>query len=391
MPSAFAENPSAPMCINKADPNNTQLLESISANRDPLRLAYLVSKKEKTAQKNDSNVCPETDPFKKQIKTISRVLAQATGQNIEAKAAPQPKSAKETAYVPTGPRPALIKKECIKASLQRAPGNTGYTCDADNTPKPYGTAGGATLQCVTDETADYITFSVNKAIQCMSPKQPIDSRVLYTKINNESGFNFSLASPGGVSSPQLTTRGAGEVGHPTKGNGHYLLQEIIDSKNPACEPFKNIARQDLKDSPLPITRAKYCDWINPGNGLARSLVYSIGLYLTQRDYYIIPAVEKRAPSLTKNRGVMNALSAIAYGREGVDHAKWLLQKYRVDKNTTASRLRKELLHGSEYLKEMEDKTREAACINRGLHPSSNKCEGLKLSQSQLDGDECVTK
>ena len=93
-----------------------------------------------------------------------------------------------------------IKKECIVAALNRKiPANTdAYAC-AGKTPKTIDKN-----QCITDRGARYIEFALSQAMSCLStPESPIDPRTVLKKLNNESGFNFFIASEGGVGIGQL--------------------------------------------------------------------------------------------------------------------------------------------------------------------------------------------
>jgi hypothetical protein len=349
-----------PKCINGPYDNNTALIDSIEASKwQPLRAAYLTAK--------PKTPCPEseTDTNKKQFPQLNKIATAVKNQ-----------------LFPMEPA-AKITNECIAASLKRNPGQTGYTCNSAISPNK---ASNANIQCVTKDTVDYIHFAVNSAIQCMSSEDPIDSRIIFKKLNNETGFNPSLAWKGGAGLGQMTNIARREI---SIGKGRPLLYEIANSSKAECAGFKDIARNDLANSPA-IRPANYCAWVSPSDGLARSLIYSIGYYLTMRDQYIKPEIEKRSPSLLKVKELISDLTAISYGAEGLDHAKWLLQKFRVNYTTIASELEAKIRTNSAYLKSIAHKMEEMTCLKMGLKPTNNKCNYLP-TPNELEANTCVSK
>lgn len=353
----------APMCINGDLSGNDKLLKSYEASRDPLRVAFLNSKKNPSLSPDH---CLPTDTNKKNFKQISSLNNQIQSS------------------IPKAPK---IKRECIQASMTRSPGNDGHICSQGKATS-YGTAGGKTLQCVNNNMVDYVTFSVNSAIQCMTPDKLIDSRVIYKKLNNETGFNSSLAARGGVGIGQLTTPAIKELADPTLGKGRYILEDIKNSTRPECQPFKHIATKDLEDRPRVQNT---CDWVSPGDGLARNLMYSIGYYLVMRDHYVTPEISKRSPALARNKSLVSDLTAVAYGAEGLDHVKWLLRRHRVNEKTKVATLQSKIRKDSVYLTNIKGKMKEITCIRKGQDPVSKECKDQNISNADLEADSCVIK
>lgn len=305
-------------------------------------------------------------------------------------------------HIPLLHKSDMIKRECIVASMKRNPGNTGYVCNYADDPNPigvnpgkqsvlkyYGKASGPTAQCVDDNMTDYVHFAVNSAIQCLSGVGKIDSRTVYRKINNESAFNISVASAGGIGISQLTTPAVEEMINPKLGRGRFVIENVAKSDDPACTGFKDVAIQDLKSTPS-MAKSNRCAWLSPGDGLARNLMYSIGYYLTMRDKYIIPSLKRYAPKLVKNDELISDLTSIAYGAEGIRHVYMLLQKFQVDNKTNVTELKSKIRENSKYLGHIKDKMREVKCIRNGLNEESKECKNLKLSADDLEGDSCVS-
>lgn len=370
-----------PMCINGNIEGNDKLLKSYESSRDPLRVAFVNSRKINPTQTAKGDLCLPSDASKKNLSALSSVSS-----HIQS----------------SGPKSPKIKRECIQAAMTRSPGNDGYICNyptnkeakrgfsnkTQSVPWAYGTAGGRSLQCVNNDMVDYVTFAVNNAIQCMTPESLIDSRVIYKKLNNETGFNSSLAARGGVGIGQLTTPAIKELADENLGKGRYILENIAQSTKPECRAFKHIAEKDLQSRPRVQNT---CDWVSPGDGLARNLIYSVGYYLVMRDQYVIPALSKRSPALTSNASLVSDFTAIAYGAEGLDHVKWLMQKHRVGKNTKATVLQGKIRKDSVYLTNIKGKMKEITCIRKGKDPTSKECLDDKISNADLEADSCVVK
>tara|TARA_B110001454_G_scaffold219204_1_gene252270 strand:- start:84376 stop:85680 length:1305 start_codon:yes stop_codon:yes gene_type:complete len=400
-------------CINKANQNNVALQKSFNQSWEPLGMSYVAfnsatgREQKPLLPSKTSFVCQSMAATNQKI-DLNQVSSSLNEESIFALSQNTrfPLNG-ELGFVPAEETPTqykseMIKKDCIVASMKRNPGNTGYVCDypGDRHPtgfspskqsvlKPYGEASGSTAQCVDDQMADYIHFSVNSAIQCLSGVGKIDSKTIFRKINNESAFNISVASRGGLGIAQITTSAVKEMTDPQLGKGRYVLDHVASSNDPSCNGFKDVAIHDLRNAPSTEVSNR-CAWLSPGDGLARNLIYSIGYYLTMRDKYIVPALNRRSPELAKNETILNDLTSISYGAEGIKHVKNMLRKFRVNKRTNVSELRKKIRGGSVYLDAIQAKMKEVTCFRNGIDPSNKECRNMKFNPSELEGDSCVS-
>lgn len=377
MTSAFASASSDVACVNDKDgrkgAKNGLINDLIKNSKDPLSLAFFTpASPEKAETAGDHCIsCSASKPFsgvQKLIEGISLLTKEAA--------------------------PEQIKKECIEASLQREVVNTGYIC-YDQKAKAFQSAGSNT-PCLNQQSVDYLHFALNKAVACMSQdRDPIDPRFILKKINNETAFNFFLAYSQGVGIGQLTSYPVRELagwyqkGKFNPGNARYILEELAKNEDPACDAFKKIAEKDLQDNPLKpqgkrtatMNRGAYCNFVSPGNGLSRSLVYSLGYYVYLRDQIVKPAVAKRSVTLTRDKELINNLTLIAYGPGGTVEMKALIAKHRLGKNN-ASTVNSKLKTSSVYLKATEAKMRELLKIADPTAP---------INEAALRGDKCLAQ
>ncbi len=295
-----------------------------------------------------------------------------------------------------------IKIECIDASLQREVGNTGYSCHK-GTPTAFDNFK-SSAPCVGRKTADFIQYSVNQAIKCISPTDdPIDPRVILRKINNETGFNFYIGYTGGVGIGQLTSDPVNEIAGwwdtkkvrdkktkkvvemrttYTQGNAHSVLESLTTSTNPACAPFKKIVEKELQDPPpTPGSKKNYCSWLSVGEGLGRSLVYGLGYYVYARDHFIKGALADRAPDLIKNKDLVNTLTLVAYGPGGPAQAKAMIRSLRLNNRSNPDEAIKQVSKQSDYVSQTNDKMNELMANLNKLSPSA----------SDIRGDSCLAK
>lgn len=396
----------ASKCINGPYEKNLKLKTSFECSFDFLRFEYIkvnnIPKPFDSCIELNGRTCEKNDLTDQVIK-IDQVYNKLDYPVISASLS---KDAQEltanlknaSSYNQNTTPPLKIKKECIQASMKRLPGNRGYVCGYNENEsnqeiepgdqliqKYYGRASGNTAQCIDDSMVDYMHFSVNRAIECLSNIAPIDTKTVFKIINNETAFNLSVSSRDGRGVGQITTPAAQELTHARKGNGKYIFQSIIHNPNPACTPFRHIAKRDLEEGPPIKNRLKnICAWVNPGDGLARNLMYTLGYYLTLRDHYVKKRLSKINPALAENTQLVNDLTSIAYGREGLTKVKALLDQYRVNKESDPKTLTASFRQESLYLNEISNKMQEMYCPT----PSAS-CDRTKLTTDQLEGSECV--
>lgn len=232
----------------------------------------------------------------------------------------------------------LIKKTCIEAALKRSNGDSaakGFFCsDSKASPKPVGPPGNDG-PCIDTEIADYLTWITNQAIQCMStPENPIDPILFLKKINNESGFSFfqvriDNGSYQGTGLGQLTTTALTDVN--TRGSS-LVLETLQNSKAKSCEVFK----EALKTQPRKSN--DICGLTDLNRGVARSLIYSLGLFIIYREidmnfFEKILLKYKLDEDIIKHR--LGRASVLAYGPDGPSGARKDLRKVtRTDLSTT---------------------------------------------------------
>ncbi|WP_413557181.1 hypothetical protein [Bdellovibrio sp. HCB209] len=383
----------APACVNGASDKNVKLLKSFEANQDPLKKAFLAETK-----KGPTPACePAPNGAAKQAEDLKKISKASNNPPDDTGIWDLDDKTKTADQLP-----ALIKRECINASLMRDPGQTGYACTSgkkstdQNIANSYGQVGGKTQQCITADMVSYIQFSVNSAIKCLSPDVPVDSRVIYQKFNNETGFNYSIAWNGGAGIGQMTNIAVEEI---ADGNGRGLIEGVANSSKHSCQAFKDIAKSDLKRRPR-INSGNYCDYVSAGDGLARNLMYGIAYYLHMRDSIIQPKLFQENKSFASNREIVSALTAVSYGAEGIKKARALADKaalYTKKSNPCKGKLTPEqcylkMIQGnSVYLKAIRGKMGEMYCLKDGIDAASKACDSKKssLTDKQLGANECV--
>lgn len=302
-------------------------------------------------------------------------------------------------------RPMRIKRDCVKAALNRDSGGEGFNCK-DGKLVPFANRS-ATSACLNEKIIDYITWSTNQAIDCLSPalgapsnsplKYPVDPRVVLKKFNSESGFNFFLAKKTGkgisqlINDPALDMAGWYAPNSKTRkiewneGNGKPILRAVAESKNPACAPFAKIIQDELdgEPPPLPGTQKNYCSWISAGEGLGRNLIYGIGYFILARDRYIRPTLNRLAPKLANNMDVLNYFTLVAYGPKGQNEANALIDDLNPSNSTNPAELMKKIRANSDYVDQYENKMIEVQNLL-----------GKKDAQIKPDdqtGDTCLEK
>lgn len=291
----WAQSPSA--CVN--DPQGMRRLsdqrinESIQSNQDPLMRAFRNSQ----ASAGGASCPTERSGFQRNCDDLRMVAERG--------------------------RAPRIKKECIQTSTTHGSG-TGNLCNQGR--HETFVQGGSRGACLNEDAIDYIHYATNLALNCLSSgRTPIDANYALRILNAETGFNYFLTSGGGVGIGQVTPSpiwalsGRTTNGRFQPGEGQNILRSVIGSNNPACRPFAEALSEDLvRTPPLPSSRQpqNYCHWVNPGSGLARSLVYSMGLFVHLRDNVVIPQLRRKSPSLAQYSDLVNSLAVVGYGREG---------------------------------------------------------------------------
>lgn len=273
-----------------------------------------------------------------------------------------------------------IPKECIQASLKRKVAQTSIECK--QTPQGNWTyiqhsGRSKSTPCFDESAVDYTHYVTNKVISCFQglPMQngvteTIDPTVLYSKLNNESGFNFTYSYKGGVGAGQLTGWAVQEMnvldpsrtkGRTVKGGGRFILDNILASSNPQCAGLKPVIENDLKfkyHSPRKIN----CEWTSMETGLARNLIYSIGYFSFLKHQIIGKELKKRAPNAYKDPELLNLLTLVGYGPLGANRALTLIRTLGMGSSSAYLAGVKSRLKTEVYLKNTASKMNEVKRI-----------------------------
>lgn len=268
-------------------------------------------------------------------------------------------------------QPPLIKKECIEASLKRQNSTHAVSCDKGKL-KEIGSAND-NGPCISSDMAEFIWWSTNKAIQCLSPAEmPLDSRIIFKKFNNETGFHYFQAGNGGVGLGQLTSIAVEEMNN----NGSSVLDEVRVSTKESCQPFKALLNDKQMSSPI-----NWCEHVNLGENFGRHLMYSIGLFRHMRDYEKYGARSSLSKKKITNPEIANYLTLAMYGPKGLG-ARELLNDGRISEKTSFQAFQAKIRRHSDYVRQTEDKMEEVMEI---MDPKRK----TQYSEAELRGDTCV--
>ncbi|MCK6596861.1 MAG: hypothetical protein L6Q37_00740 [Bdellovibrionaceae bacterium] len=416
-----ASTVSALECVNGARPENRRLYNDFERNLDLPKSYFVITElRDKNKDENsesanendfkmgDESSCQLVPQSKDQISTVidffQNLLNKAKAQIMETITFPIKLPQKQVDLIGKKYTPyEFIKLECINNALKRDTSGDGYSCESNNRrkiagailpsqgliPRSYGKYAGNEKQCVTEDMSKYTQFVINSALDCLSDKYDIDPSAIFRKFNNESGFNYSIASSKGVGFAQLTTPAIKDMLDTEITHGRKILSTIAESDNHKCDAFKKIAKKDLTDPPA-FNAGNYCSWIATGNGLARSAIYSIGYYIILRERYLIPQLKKRnLTHIINNETLLNKLIAVAYSSEGAKEVYKFLDINRFSSRTPAAIIGQKLDQNSQYLKNIKEKMREVLCLRDGISPASKECQERNYSRKQLLGEDCV--
>lgn len=375
-PSRESSGAVKPLCVNdKAglkQLHKMDIVDTLNASNDPLVLAY---KKTKEVNKTAASVAPPACT----TCTTNNLSTWLSVRGILL-------WSKETLHLASAPPEVKqIKKECIEASIQRTPGNTGYVCSAEKSRGRAFENFGESAPCMDQNSVDYLHFAINEALKCFAAEfKPIDTRFILKKYNNETAFNFFLGYAGGKGLGQLTSAPTLDIGG---GNAEYILKGIANSESPACEPFKSVAKNDLKNGPPRLaSSANICAWVSPGEGLTRNLIYSLGYYVHLRDKSVMPFLKRRAPTLAARSGLADDFTLISYGPDGLKEAKSLMDALRVSDKSNPDKIRSELERNNDYYQQTEQKMGE---LQEFLESDTPSKKASVKTKAQMRGDTCV--
>jgi len=248
-----------------------------------------------------------------------------------------------------------VKRECFVASMKREHGTDEFFCPSSSSkgrmslgvPSDNG-------QCLTDQIVDYTSWAFHEVISCMSdPKKPIDPLTLFALMNNESAFHFYVASKGGVGIGQLTTSAIDAVNNPDRSGSNNYIEQIKNSDNPHCAPFKKALAEPLKNS----YAGGYCPLLQPSGGFARSLVYSVSYYLMTRDTLMTRVNSFLGKKGEERASFYNYAALAMYGPTALNEESHVIQAYTESKGNFTkfmSAMRKKIPYVANTLKSAED-------------------------------------
>lgn len=212
-----------------------------------------------------------------------------------------------------------ISQNCVEGALQRKIKQKSVVCSGN---LPFSASGSNSVAgpCVNKDIAGYITHVSNKVLACFNNLEikpgrivPIEPKTFFSKINNESGFNFSPSYVGGVGIGQLTSPAVKEMNvldSGKSGNGRFILDALLRSQKPECSGLKEIIKDD-KVKRFTNPRRPVCEWVSLNRGLPRNLIYSVG-YFTYIKNSLIQEMEKR--NIKIDDATLDKMALVSYYR-----------------------------------------------------------------------------
>lgn len=260
--------------------------------------------------------------------------------------------------------PPNIPRECIVGALKRQVSQKSVLCkDGNVVMRPN--LNSKNGPCVNDNVVDYITHVSNKVFNCFNSvelkngsKLIINAKTFFSKINNESGFNFSPVYSGGVGVGQMTSIAVREMNvldSGKAGNGRYILDSFLNSKNSECSGLQEIIKND-KNSKLNNPRKPVCEWVSLNRGLPRSMIYSLGFFSFIRES-MKKELQRRAPRFKYDEEFLDYLTLVGYGPKGPARAKSLIRSLSLSSGNLANL--KQILKNETYLKATHRTLKEA--------------------------------
>lgn len=248
-----------------------------------------------------------------------------------------------------------VPKECIIGSLKRQVSQKSVLCKDGNVIMRTN-LNSKNGPCVNDNVVDYITHVSNKVLGCFNSlelkngnKLSINPKTFFSKINNESGFNFSPVYSGGVGVGQMTSIAVREMNvldSGKAGNGRYILDSLLNSKNSECSSLQEIIKND-KTSMLNNPRKPVCEWVSLNRGFPRSMIYSLGFFSFIRES-MKKELQRRAPRFKYDEEFLDYLTLVGYGPKGPARAKSLIRSLSLSTGNLVAL--KQTLKNETYLK-----------------------------------------
>ncbi len=131
--------------------------------------------------------------------------------------------------------------------------------------------------CVTRQLVDYIHWGLNETLKCYGNLlDEVEKRMIFKKINHESAFGFFFQYKGGTGIAQLVSASKKDLFF-EGGQAHSFVTQHISNNSRQCQSFSK-----LMERATAATSLKSCEFISVGDGIGRSLLGGIGLYLHYR-------------------------------------------------------------------------------------------------------------
>ena len=286
------EHSQAPECIHGSNKDLTYVKE-LETNSDPLTVDFRNTKPE-------TFVCNEVqkNPLTEAKQQISEVLNHST------------------------PKSPQLSLACIEASSKREISGKRLICGQQRRYLSALLNIGKT-PCVSKSMVEYVHFSVNKALSCMSDLYEIDPLQVLRLFNNETGFQYYFASTNGKGMGQMTMLAIDDLTKTER--GQQIMKYFLDSPHPDCAPFQKILADEINNPKL-LGNEDNCKWAASGAAFARNLIYSMAYVQNLNINYIDESVTKYDPR--KNSELKRMILTMSYGPSGPQGALSILHKYR---------------------------------------------------------------
>ncbi|MEK7357194.1 MAG: hypothetical protein AAB250_12145 [Bdellovibrionota bacterium] len=179
-----------------------------------------------------------------------------------------------------------------------------------------------TIPCLTDRYVNYVQFSLNSAMRCISSNQnPVNPDTVFEMINNESAFMGFVRNFGGVGLMQMTSIAGREIFNiGADGRRHLDAMMARPEKRAFCDPFRGLPVQVGSRS------LDACSFVGISQGIPRSAIAGIGLLSYYQKLVQDEIISKGIPrSHPRFYQIVELLALVSYNR-GFSQAQLVLSK-----------------------------------------------------------------
>lgn len=170
---------------------------------------------------------------------------------------------------------SFINKDQILCAMKRIPNvsQNKKSCSSSNESGIFIRQ----TPCVTDQMVDYIHWGLNETLRCFGDSVDSSERkMIFKKLNHESAFGFFFQYSGGTGIAQLISGSQKDLFLPGYA-GNNFMKAHVDRNPRACENFVKLLNRTKATKSL-----KSCEFISIGDGIGRSLIGGVSLYLHYR-------------------------------------------------------------------------------------------------------------